>query len=55
MIRNFVKQINKEITVDFIQKLVVNHFDLGVEKLRGKTRKRQVVIARQLSMYLVKT
>ncbi|MCB0594119.1 MAG: chromosomal replication initiator protein DnaA [Lewinellaceae bacterium] len=54
VIRNFVKQINKEITVDFIQKLVADHFDLGVEKLQGKTRKRQVVIARQLSMYLAK-
>ncbi|MCO6478844.1 MAG: chromosomal replication initiator protein DnaA [Phaeodactylibacter sp.] len=54
VIRNFVKQINKEITVDYIQKLVAEHFDLGVEKLQGKTRKRQVVIARQLSMYLAK-
>ena len=54
VIRNFVKQINKEITVDYIQKLVADHFDLGVEKLQGKTRKRQVVIARQLSMYLAK-
>ena len=54
VIRNFVKQINKEITVDYIQKLVAEHFDLVVEKLQGKTRKRQVVIARQLSMYLAK-
>jgi chromosomal replication initiator protein len=54
VIRNFVKQINKEITVEYIQKLVAEHFTLPVEKLQGKTRKRQVVIARQLSMYLAK-
>lgn len=54
VIRNFVRQINKEITVDYIQKLVAEHFGLGVDKLQGKTRKRQVVIARQLSMYLAK-
>jgi chromosomal replication initiator protein len=54
VIRNFVKQINKEITVKYIQKLVAEHFSLPVEKLQGKTRKRQVVIARQLSMYLAK-
>ena len=54
VIRNFVKQINKEITVDYIQRLVAEHFSLPVEKLQGKTRKRQVVIARQLSMYLAK-
>ncbi len=54
VIRNFVSQLNKEITVEFIQSLVAEHFDVAVEKLQGKTRKRQVVIARQLSMYLAK-
>lgn len=54
VIRNFVTQINKEITLDFIKNLVAEHFDVPVEKLGGKTRKRQFVIARQLSMYLAK-
>jgi len=52
--RNFVTQINKEITLDFIKNLVADHFSVPVEKLGGKTRKRQFVIARQLSMYLAK-
>ncbi len=52
--KNFVTEINREITVDFIQQLVAGHFELPVEILQGKTRKRQVVIARQLSMYLAK-
>ncbi len=54
VIRNFVTEINKEITVDNIQKLVAEHFSVPVATLQGKTRKRQVVIARQLSMYLAK-
>ena len=54
VIRNFVKQINKEISVEFIQDLVATHFDVPVEKLSGKTRKRHIVVARQLSMYLAK-
>jgi len=54
VIKNFVKQINKEITVDFIQNLVADHFEVTVDKLQGKTRKRSIVIARQLSMYLAK-
>jgi chromosomal replication initiator protein len=54
VIKSFVKQINKEITIEFIQELVANHFDVSVDVLAGKTRKRQVVIARQLSMYLAK-
>ncbi len=52
--RNFVTQINKEITLEFIKNLVADHFSVPVEKLGGKTRKRQFVIARQLSMYLAK-
>ncbi|MCP3932812.1 MAG: chromosomal replication initiator protein DnaA [Bacteroidetes bacterium] len=54
VIRNFVSQINKEITVEFILELVADHFDLPVNKLQGKTRKRSIVIARQLSMFLAK-
>ncbi len=54
VIKNFVTQMSKEITVDFIQSLVAEHFDVPVDKLKGQTRKRQIVIARQLSMYLAK-
>jgi chromosomal replication initiator protein len=54
VVKNFVVEINKEITVEFIQKLVADHFDVHVENLQGKTRKRSIVIARQLSMYLAK-
>ncbi|MEO1712918.1 MAG: chromosomal replication initiator protein DnaA, partial [Bacteroidota bacterium] len=54
VIKNFVSEINKEITVEYIQQLVADHFSVPVDKLAGKTRKRQIVIARQLSMYLAK-
>ena len=54
VIQNFVNQINKEITVDNIKNLVAEHLNVPVEKLQGKTRKRSIVIARQLSMYLAK-
>lgn len=54
VVRNFVTQINKEITVENIKRLVAEHFDVPIDKLQGKTRKRSIVIARQLSMYLAK-
>ena len=54
VIKNFVQHINKEITVDFIKKIVSDHLEVPIEKLQGETRKRQIVIARQLSMYLAK-
>jgi len=54
VIEQFVSRSNKEISVNNIKKLVAEHFELPVEKLQGKTRKRSIVIARQLSMYLAK-
>lgn len=54
VIKNFVSQITRKITVDNIKELVADHFKVQVDKLQGKTRKRSIVIARQLSMYLAK-
>jgi len=54
VISKFVDNISNEITVEFIQKIVAEHYDIPVEKLKEKTRKRFVVRARQLSMYLAK-
>lgn len=55
VIKNFISEVNKEITVASIQKLVAEHFKIPVDKIQGKTRKREIVIARQLSMFLAKT
>jgi chromosomal replication initiator protein len=54
VVRNFVSAMNREITVEFILQLVAEHFKVDVSTLQGKTRKRSIVIARQLSMYLAK-
>ncbi|MEE9438820.1 MAG: chromosomal replication initiator protein DnaA [Saprospiraceae bacterium] len=54
IVTQFVSQDNKEITVENIKLLVAEYFKVPVEKLHGKTRKRDIVIARQLSMYLAK-
>ncbi len=54
VIRQFVSQVDREISVDNIKLLVAKYFDVPVEKLHSKTRLRNVVMARQLSMYLAK-
>jgi len=54
VIQKFVTQDNKGISVENIAKLVAEHFQVPVETLSSKTRKRDIVIARQLSMYLAK-
>lgn len=54
VIRNFVTTLTRELTVEFIQQLVADHFNVPVDKLHHESRKRNFVIARQLSMYLAK-
>lgn len=54
IIKNFVKSISREVSIDFIQNLVCEHFSISVDKVKEKTRKRAVVQARQLSMFLAK-
>lgn len=55
VLRNFVKTSNKEITIDTIQKMVCEYFDVPYDKLLQKTRKREIVQARQITMYLAKS
>jgi chromosomal replication initiator protein len=54
VIRNFVTTINKELSVEFIQQVVAEHFNVPIEKMHHESRKRNYVIARQLSMFLSK-
>jgi len=49
-----VKKSTEELTVDKIQKVVCEHFKISGELLQTKTRKREVVQARQLAMYFSK-
>jgi chromosomal replication initiator protein len=54
MIDKFVKSTNHEVSIDYIQKVVCDYFDLEIELLKSKTRKRNVVQARQIAMYFAK-
>jgi chromosomal replication initiator protein len=54
MLKNFIKNSSKEISMEYIQKLVCEYFEVPVEMVKSKTRKREIVQARQISMYLAK-
>ncbi|MBU3926948.1 MAG: chromosomal replication initiation protein DnaA [Bacteroidetes bacterium GWF2_41_31] len=54
MIDTFVKSANREISIDFIQKVVCDYFSIALETINSKTRKREIVQARQLAMYFSK-
>lgn len=55
MINKIVKQNKHELTIDYIQKIVCDYFNMPVDSLQSKTRKREVVQARQIAMFFSKT
>jgi chromosomal replication initiator protein len=54
VVMDFVKNVSKEISMETIQKTVCEFFEVPLEKLKGSTRKRPIVQARQLSMFFAK-
>ncbi len=54
VLRTVVGNIKYYITIEGIQRTVCEFFDLAEDLLRAKTRKQEVVIARQIAMYLAK-
>jgi len=55
IIDKLVKNTKRELSIDYIQKVVCDHFSLPIDVLQAKTRKREIVQARQIAMYFSKT
>jgi chromosomal replication initiator protein len=53
-LHSIVQNIEVEVNADYVQKFVSDFFDVSVELLKAKTRKREIVVARQVGMYLTK-
>lgn len=54
MMKNFIKNASKEISIDYIQKVVSGYYGIGIDQMKSKTRKREIVQARQISMFFAK-
>ena len=54
VISKFVKNNRREVSIDYIQKVVSDYFQMDIETLQSKTRKRHIVQARQIAMYFAK-
>jgi chromosomal replication initiator protein len=53
-LHRIVKNIDVEVNIDYIMKFVSNYFSTSIEDMKGKTRKREIVVPRQVTMYLTK-
>ena len=49
-----VKEGKAQQNIEYIQKVVSDYFQMDVETLQSKTRKRHIVQARQLAMFFAK-
>ncbi len=54
ILRNFTQKTTKEITIESIQKLVCDYYQLPYDSVFEKTRKRNILQARQITMFLTK-
>ena len=54
VLKNIVKEIDSEVGIDYIQKTVSDYFRVSQDDLKAKTRKKEIVIARQVAMYFSK-
>ena len=54
IIDKLVKNTTHELNVGYIQKVVCDYFNLNSDAITSKTRKREIVQARQIAMYFAK-
>jgi len=53
-LKNIVHDIETEVGIDYIQKTVSEYYKIDPSELKAKTRKKEIVIARQIAMYFSK-
>ena len=54
MLDKFVKNTVREVSIDYIQKVICDYFDIPIDVMKSKTRKREIVQCRQLAMFFSK-
>ncbi len=54
VLKDMVKETVKIINVDMIQKIVADHYQLHISDLKNKRRSRNIVLPRQMAMYLAR-
>ena len=52
MTENIVGEEQNDVTIDKVQRVVCDYFRITRDELVSKTRKRQIVQARQIAMYM---
>ncbi len=54
VLKHIIRDIDTEVTIDYLQKSVSEYYRISLEDLKSKSRKKELVIARQVAMHLAK-
>jgi len=54
VLRDLIDSARKWITIESLQETVASHFNISSDLLRARTRKKEIVVPRQIAMYLCK-
>ena len=54
VLKDIIKKKNTHISIETIQRVVSEYYGIKEDLIRAKTRKKEIVLARQLSMFLAK-
>jgi len=54
VLKNIVHDTDTEVSIDYLHKVVTEYFNISLESIKSKTRKKEIVIARHVAMYLTK-
>ena len=53
-LKDIIRHTTKQLTLDTIEKAVCSYFSITPNDLKGKSKKKEIAIGRQISMYLSK-
>ena len=55
IVQNLISEADVKLSPTYLQKITAEHYKLSVNDLKSKSRKREIVIARQVAMHLIKS
>ncbi|MFT4033229.1 MAG: chromosomal replication initiator protein DnaA [Siphonobacter sp.] len=54
VLRNIVQDSEREVTIETIMEGISDHYRISIADLKGKSRKKEIVLPRQIAMYFAK-
>jgi len=54
ILKDLIRERSKTISIDMVEKIVSDYYNISSNQMKGKSRKKEIALARQVAMYLSK-